>query len=72
MPVSSVMRRNASSPIHVLARRAPVWEDRRESAASTFPAGLVLRSDSDTHLHVIRVGLNYRFATGNASGSASH
>jgi outer membrane immunogenic protein len=47
-------------------------DDRRESAASTFPAGLVLRADSDYHLHVFRVGLNYRFATGNASGSASY
>jgi len=47
-------------------------DDRRESAASTFPAGLVLRADSDTHLHVVRVGLNYRFATGKAPVMANY
>jgi outer membrane immunogenic protein len=47
-------------------------DDRRESAASTFPPGLVLRADSDIHLHVIRAGLNYRFATGNAPAMANY
>ena len=41
-------------------------DDRRESAASTFPPGLVLRADSNIDLHIIRAGLNYRFASDTA------